>query len=506
MSNNDLILSVDGVSKQFPGVKALSNVSFRMFKGEVHALMGQNGAGKSTLIKVLTGVYPTDSGTILLGGKPIAPMSTHDAQQLGISTVYQEVNLCLNLSVAENIFIGREPKKFGMIDRKAMKKSAASLLKNRLNLDIDVSEPLSSYSIAIQQMVSIARGINIDAKVLILDEPTSSLDEKEVNQLFDIMRKLKNDGMSILFVTHFLEQVYSISDRITVLKNGELVGEYFTEDLPPMKLISAMIGKEYKAADYAKSKAAAAEQSASRQTILNVRNLERKGSINEMDFSLKKGEILGLAGLLGSGRTETVRLLFGIDKADKGHFEINGKPVHIHSPIAAIEHGFGFCPEDRKIEGLIGDLTVRENIILALQGRTGTFKTIPRSKQVEIANKYIKALGIKVTDCEQIVSKLSGGNQQKVILARWLATSPAVMILDEPTRGIDIGAKSEIIDLILDLCQEGMSFIFISSELEEVVKCCSRVVVLCDRKKIGELEGENISEAKILHLIAEGNN
>jgi simple sugar transport system ATP-binding protein len=497
---------VDGVSKQFPGVKALSKVSFRMFKGEVHALMGQNGAGKSTLIKVLTGVYPTDSGTMLLCGKPIAPLSTHDAQLLGISTVYQEVNLCLNLSIAENIFIGREPRKFGAIDWKAMKKGASLLLKNRLNLDIDVSEPLSSYSIAIQQMVSIARAINIDAKVLILDEPTSSLDENEVKQLFDIMRKLKNEGMSILFVTHFLEQVYSISDRITVLKNGELVGEYPTEDLPPMKLISAMIGKEYKAADYAKSKAASAEQSTSRQTILNVRNLERKGSINEMGFSLKKGEILGLAGLLGSGRTETVRLLFGIDKADKGHLELNGKPVHINSPMAAIENGFGFCPEDRKIEGLIGDLTVRENIILALQGRTGTLKTIPRSKQVEIANKYIKALGIKVTDCEQIVSKLSGGNQQKVILARWLATSPAVMILDEPTRGIDIGAKSEIIDLILDLCQEGMSFIFISSELEEVVKCCSRVVVLCDRKKIGELEGDDISEAKILHLIAEGNN
>jgi simple sugar transport system ATP-binding protein len=495
---------VDGVSKQFPGVKALSNVKFRMFKGEVHALMGQNGAGKSTLIKVLTGVYPPDSGTMLLCGKQISPLSTHDAQLLGISTVYQEVNLCLNLSVAENIFIGREPRKFGAIDWKSIKKSAALLLKNRLNLEIDVSEPLSSYSIAIQQMVSIARAINIDAKVLILDEPTSSLDENEVNQLFDIIRKLKNEGMSILFVTHFLEQVYSISDRITVLKNGELVGEFLTEDLPPMKLISAMIGKEYKAADYAKSKAGTAEQS-SRQTLLNVRNLERKGSINEMDLSLKKGEILGLAGLLGSGRTETVRLLFGIDKADKGLFEMSGKPVTIHSPIAAIEQGFGFCPEDRKIEGLIGDLTVRENIILALQGRAGTFKTIPRSKQVEIANKYIKALGIKVTDCEQIVSKLSGGNQQKVILARWLATSPAIMILDEPTRGIDIGAKSEIIDLILDLCQQGMSFIFISSELEEVVKCCSRVVVLCDRKKIGELYGDDISEAKILHLIAEGN-
>jgi len=455
---------------------------------------------------VLTGVYPQDTGTMLLCGKPITPLSTHDAQLLGISTVYQEVNLCLNLSVAENIFIGREPRKFGAINWKAMKKGAASLLKNRLNLDIDVAEPLSSYSIAIQQMVSIARAINIDAKVLILDEPTSSLDENEVKQLFDIMRMLKNEGMAILFVTHFLEQVYSISDRITVLKNGELVGEYLTEDLPPMKLISAMIGKEYKAADYAKSKAASEEQASSRQTLLNVKNLERKGSINAMDFSLKKGEILGFAGLLGSGRTETVRLLFGIDKADKGQFELNGKTVQIHSPIAAIEHGFGFCPEDRKTEGLIGDLTVRENIILALQGRTGTFNTIPRSKQVEIANKYIKALGIKVTDCEQIVSKLSGGNQQKVILARWLATTPAVMILDEPTRGIDIGAKSEIIDLILDLCQDGMSFIFISSELEEVVKCCSRVVVLCDRKKIGELQGDDISEAKILHLIAEGNN
>lgn len=505
MSNKNLILSVEGIDKAFPGVRALSNVNLHLYKGEVHALMGQNGAGKSTLIKVLTGVYQPDKGKIILSGKQITPETPIAAQKMGISTVYQEVNLCPNMTVAENIFVGREPRKFGAINWKLINKQAKELLL-KLNLDIDVTQLLSTYSIAVQQMVSIARALNISAKVLILDEPTSSLDENEVKLLFDVIKKLKAEGMAILFVTHFLEQTYEISDRITVLRNGEFAGEYTVEELPKLKLISAMIGKEYQENDYSKLKCKdnCSDTPEANKALLKVSNLEKRGFIYSMNLELKKGEILGLAGLLGSGRTETVRLLFGMDKAEKGEIYLNGKKVHINSPKNAIGFGFGFCPEDRKEEGIIGDLSIRENIILALQSRMGLLKNISKNKQTEIANNYIKALGIKATDCEQLVSKLSGGNQQKVILARWLATNPQILILDEPTRGIDIGAKGEIMDLITSLCLQGMSIIFISSELEEVVKCCSRVSVLCDREKIAELYNDDISEDKILQTIAEG--
>jgi galactofuranose transport system ATP-binding protein len=504
MVEKELILSVEGIDKAFPGVKALSNVYLHMYKGEVHALMGQNGAGKSTLIKVLTGVYTPDNGKIIVCGKPVAPETPLAAQKLGISTVYQEINLCPNLSVAENIFVGREPRKFGLIDWKTMNRKADELLQ-KLNIKIDVTEALSSYSIALQQMVSIARALNISCKVLILDEPTSSLDENEVRLLFSVLKKLKSEGMSILFVTHFLEQTYEISDRITVLKNGTFVGEYPVEELPKLKLISAMIGKEYTVNDYSKHKGSDTQDGKTENpTLFSVKNLARKGSVSSLNIEVKKGEVFGLAGLLGSGRTEVVRLMFGADKADNGDFFMNNKKVQIGSPKNAISYGFGFCPEDRKVEGIIGDLTVRENIVIALQARMGAFKYLSKSKQVELSDKYIKALGIKVTDCEQIISKLSGGNQQKVILARWLATDPQILILDEPTRGIDIGAKGEIMDLILDLCKQGMSILFISSELEEVVKVSDRIAVMCDRAKVKELSGDDISEERILHAITGG--
>ncbi|NLG19650.1 MAG: sugar ABC transporter ATP-binding protein [Fibrobacter sp.] len=499
---NEIVLSMENISKSFPGVKALTNVNFRMFKGEVHALMGQNGAGKSTLIKVLTGVYPNDTGTILLDGKSVRADTPLAAQKLGISTVYQEVNLCANLSVAENIFIGREPEKNGLIDWKTINKKATELLL-KLNIKINVTEMLSSYSIAVQQMVAIARAISISAKVLILDEPTSSLDENEVRLLFSVLKKLKAEGMAILFVTHFLDQTYEISDRITVLRNGALVGEYKVEDLPKMKLISAMIGKDYTRNDGDRRR----ENNSALKDVkpfFKAENIEKKGHVSSLTIECKPGEVLGLAGLLGSGRTEIVRLLFGVDKPDKGEFTLNGRKISINSPRQAISNRFGFCPEDRKVEGIIGDLTIRENIILALQSNYGIFKSIPKSKQVELADKFIKALGIKATNSEQVVSKLSGGNQQKVILARWLVTEPKLLILDEPTRGIDISAKEEIMDLVIDLCKEGMSIIFISSELEEVVRCCDRVVVMCDRKKLEELTGDDISEERILHVIAGG--
>ena len=492
MPNDTPILEMKGINMYFPGVKALSNVDFRLFKGEVHAIMGQNGAGKSTLIKVLTGVHKQNSGEITLEGKSIKPNSPLDAQKLGISTVYQEVNLCPNLTVAENVFIGRQPMKFGKINWKTMNKRSEELLA-KLNIKIDVTQLLSSYPVAIQQMVAIVRVLDISAKVLILDEPTSSLDENEVE---------------LLFITHFLDQTYRISDRITVLKNGNLIGEYKTTELPKIELIAKMLGKELSEFSYSKKDKTTAKKSEQelRKTtnVLNIKNLGKKGSIFPFDLKTNEGEILGLAGLLGSGRTEMARLIFGIDRADQGEVYLKEKKVNINAPSKAIAIGIGFCPEDRKSEGIIPDLSIKENIILALQGKYGLLKNIPVKKQTEIAENLIKALNIMTPSANQEVKKLSGGNQQKVMLAKWLATEPNVLILDEPTRGIDVGAKLEVMELVLNLSKKGMSVIFISSEIEEVIRCSNRIAVLKDKSKIAELSGEEIDEQKIMHTIAGG--
>jgi galactofuranose transport system ATP-binding protein len=493
-----------GISRSFPGVKALSGIDFRLFPGEVHALMGQNGAGKSTLIKVLTGVFPPDQGRIELSGHAIAPASPLEAQRLGISTVYQEVNLCPNLTVAENIYIGRQPMRFGRIHWKVLNEQARAALA-KLQIHIDVTQPLSVYSVAIQQMVAIARALDISAKILILDEPTSSLDEHEVDLLFQVIRRLREEGLAILFVTHFLDQTYQLADRITVLRNGELVGESRACDLPRLKLVEQMIGREVsqEASTVAPNPQAAGGQELE-PAYFEVKAFRRKGAMSPFDLQVRKGEILGLAGLLGSGRTETARLLFGADRADGGHLRIGGKTLALNSPRIAIRHGIGFCPEDRKTDGILADLTVRENIILALQAKRGVFHYLSPRKQEEVAEAYIRMLGIKTSGQEQASGKLSGGNQQKVILARWLATDPSFLILDEPTRGIDVGAKAEIMDLVMDLCRKGMAILFISSELEEVVRCCNRVAVLRDRVKIAELKGAEIDEHAILHAIAKG--
>jgi simple sugar transport system ATP-binding protein len=505
MPNDIPLLEMKGINMYFPGVKALSNVDFRLFKGEVHAIMGQNGAGKSTLIKVLTGVHKQDSGDIFLEGKSIKPNSPLDAQKLGISTVYQEVNLCPNLTVTENIFIGRQPMKFGKIDWKTMNKKSEELLA-KLNIKIDVTQLLSSYSVAIQQMVAIVRVLDISAKVLILDEPTSSLDENEVELLFKVIRKLREDGLAIIFITHFLDQTYRISDRITVLKNGSLIGEYKTSELTKIELIAKMLGKELSEFSYSKEdKTKKSEKKFKKLTnVLNIKNLGKKGSILPFNLETNQNEILGLAGLLGSGRTEIARLIFGIDKADQGEVYLKDKKVNINSPSKAIAIGIGFCPEDRKIEGIIPDLSIRENIILALQGKHGLLKTIPLKKQNEIVENLVKTLNIVTPGINQEVKKLSGGNQQKVLLAKWLATEPNVLILDEPTRGIDVGAKLEVMELVLNLSKQGMSVIFISSEIEEVIRCSNRIVVLKDKSKIAELVGEEIDEQKIMHTIAGG--
>ncbi|QYR22393.1 sugar ABC transporter ATP-binding protein [Paenibacillus sp. sptzw28] len=499
------ILQMTDIHKKFPGVKALSGVDFRLFPGEVHALMGENGAGKSTLIKVLTGVYSIDRGSVELEQAEVGIQSPQDAQNAGISTVYQEVNLCPNLSVAENIFIGRQPRRLGRIRWKEMNGSAQRLLRDRLNLEIDVTQPLQSYSVAVQQLVAIARALNISAKVLILDEPTSSLDRSEVQQLFAVMNKLKSEGLAILFVTHFLDQVYEISDRITILRNGEFVGEYPADELPRIELVSRMIGKELHMLDQLPKEAGGEASSAMDEVMLEAVGLGKKGAIEPFDLKVRRGEIVGLAGLLGSGRTELARLLFGADRAEQGTLRLSGKQRGVlHSPRQAIDSGIAFCSENRKAEGIIDDLTVRENIILALQATRGWFRTISRKRQDEIALEYIRMLNINPPNPEHLIRNLSGGNQQKVLLARWLLTDPKLLILDEPTRGIDIGAKAEIQKLVMTLSRKGMSVLFISSELEEVLRVSDRIGILRDRRKIKELAAEEISQHNVMQAIAGG--
>ena len=493
------VLEVTGIHKAFPGVKALVDAGLRLYPGEVHTLMGQNGAGKSTLIKVLTGVYQPDAGSIVLEGRAIAPRSTQDAQNLGISTVYQEVNLCPNLSVAENIFIGRYPRRFGMVDWRSMRSQAMALLA-RLEIHVDVSKPLADYPLAIQQMVAIARALNTESRVLILDEPTSSLDEAEVQMLFSVLRRLREEGMAILFVTHFLEQTYAISDRITVMRNGEREGEYACAELSRLALVNKMIGAPADAEHAGETAQGDAHEHG--EVFLRARGIARKGVLAPVDLELRRGELLGLAGLLGSGRTETARLLFGADRADEGDIEIDGKQVAFDNPRDAISAGIGFCSEDRKHEGAILALSVRENLILALQARQGIFRAIPFKRQQQLATDYVKWLGIKTASIETPIGTLSGGNQQKVLLARWLATDPRLMILDEPTRGIDVRAKQEIMDYVSNLCRKGMSILFISSELPEVLRVSDRMVVMRDRKACGEYRRGELDETSVLGVIA----
>jgi monosaccharide-transporting ATPase len=490
-----------GIEKAFAGVKALDKVDFRLFPGEVHSLMGENGAGKSTLIKVLTGAYSHDAGAIELRGERESFASPLDAQRGGISAVYQEVNLCPNLSVAENISIGREPRRLGAVRWRAVRKRAKEALA-RVNVDIDVSKQLSSYSIAVQQMVAIARAIDIKADVLILDEPTSSLDQDEVEQLFGVMRTLKERGIAIVFISHFLDQVYQISDRITVLRNGKLVGEWQTAELPRVELVSNMLGRELQTLEALEHRPKGGE--AGGVPVLSAHQLGRGAAVAPFDLAIHRGEVVGLAGLLGSGRTELARLLFGADRPDSGHIEIQGHTTNVRNPRVATAHKLAFCPENRRTEGLVEELTVRENIILALQAQRGWLRPIPRRRQDELVDKWIKALDIRPADPDRTVGTLSGGNQQKVLLARWLITEPLVIILDEPTRGIDVGAKTEVQRLVRKLCDEGMSVLFVSAELEEVLRLSDRIEVLRDRKVIAEFENsDDVTVETIVHAIAE---
>ncbi len=496
------ILVMEDISKAFPGVQALDNVSLTLKRGEILCLVGENGAGKSTLMKVLTGVDRSDSGKIILDNKEIQAKSPHHAQSLGISTVYQEINLCPNLTVAENILLGHEPYKMGWIDWAKMNRMASDTLQRLLEIDIDVTRPLGSFTVAIQQMIAIARALDIaSAKILILDEPTSSLDVHETEQLFKVMRKLKNEGVGIIFITHFIGQVFENSDRITVLRNGKLVGTYDTASITRVGLISKMIGRSLAELDEMTKIKLESSKHIKREAMLQAKGLGLTDSIEPFDLDLHAGEVVGLAGLLGSGRTETANLLFGVDKPDSGSIFMNGTEVLDYSPRGSITRGVALCPEDRKAAGIVDDLTVRENIVLAMQANRGWFKYLSLPEQYAIAEKYIALLNIATPSADQPVKNLSGGNQQKVILARWLATNPQVLILDEPTRGIDVGTKAEIQKLVLSLAEDGKACVFISSELEEVLRTSHRIIVLREREKVAEFVGE-VDENTIIHAFA----
>jgi simple sugar transport system ATP-binding protein len=497
---NDIVLSMQKICKAFPGVRALQNVDFTLRKGEIHALMGENGAGKSTLIKVLTGVFPKDSGQIHIAGinKEISVKAPQEAQNLGISTVYQEITLCPNLTVAENMFIGRGNYRF--INWRSMERKTTEMLA-KLNIPARATQQLATCSLAVQQMVAIARAVDMDCKVLILDEPTSSLDEHEVAKLFSLMRELKSRGVGIIFITHFLEQVYEVCDRITVLRNGEFVGEYEIKDLPRVQLISKMLGKELDDISALHNRKAIQAEPDITPTY-EAAGLSSTEGAKAFDFKIYKGEVNGFTGLLGSGRSESVRAIFGADKVTGGRVRIDGKDVKIRKPKDAMKQGIGYLPEDRKQDGIVEDLSVRENIILALQVMKGFFRPFSKTEAEAFADKYIKLLGIKTASTDTPIRQLSGGNQQKVILARWLLTNPKYLILDEPTRGIDVGTKVDIQKLVLKLAEDGVSVTFISSEIEEMLRTCSRLIVMRDRNIVGELRDEDMTQSKIMRTIA----
>ena len=499
------IVVMKGITIEFPGVKALDGVDLRLFPGEVHALMGENGAGKSTMIKALTGVYKINAGSIEVDGKPQTFTGTGDAQNAGVATVYQEVNLCTNLSIGENVMLGHEVRgPLGINWKKTYEKSRKFLAQMGLE-HLDPKAPLSSISIAMQQLVAIARAMVIDAKVLILDEPTSSLDANEVQDLFKIMRKIRDSGVAILFVSHFLDQIYEITDRLTILRNGKFIKEVMTKDTPRDELIGMMIGKS--AAELSQIGAKKEHKDVSgEQPIVSVRQLGLKGTINPTDLDVYPGQVVGFAGLLGSGRTELGRLLYGADKPDSGTYKLKGKKTSISDPYTALCNKIAYSTENRRDEGIIGDLTVRENILIALQATRGMFKPIPKKEADEIVDKYMKELNVRPNDPNKLIKNLSGGNQQKVLIARWLATHPDLLILDEPTRGIDIGAKAEIQQVVLDLAEQGMGVVFISSEMEEVVRLSDDIEVLKDRHKIAELVNDDtVSQETIVQTIANTN-
>lgn len=496
------VLEVAGVTKRFPGTLALDDVSFALRPGEVHALVGENGAGKSTLIKVLTGVYQPDEGEVRHLGEPVTFKRPIDAQRAGISTIYQEVNLVPLMSIAGNVFLGREPRtKAGLVDWSKMYADARELLKG-YGIDDDVKRPLHSLGVGAQQMVALARAVSTDAKVVIMDEPTSSLEPREVETLFEVLNRLHAEGIAIVYVSHRMDELYRVCDSVTVLRDGRVVHSGPLKDLPRIELVSKMLGREIKQIREEGVTAFGEEHDVEREPLLKAENLAGMRKLHDVSVSIRPGEVVGLAGLLGSGRSETARAIVGAFPLDGGSVLLAGKPLKKGKIKAAMRAGIALLAEDRKTDGIIPNLSVRENIVLAALPTLSPFGLVSKAKQDKVVKIFMERLRIKAASPEQKVSELSGGNQQKVLLARWLATGPKILLLDEPTRGIDVGAKAEVQALIDELAREGLGVLLISSELEELIDGSDRVVVLRDGSVVGELTGDGITEANVLTAIA----
>jgi galactofuranose transport system ATP-binding protein len=501
------LLAATGVCKSFDGVPALLEASLRVSAGEVHGLIGQNGAGKSTLIKILSGAQFADSGQVLLRGRPVSFADPIAAQAAGIATIHQEISLVALRSVAENIMLGREPRRFGFwLDRKAMNSQAAELL-GRFGLEIDVGRALGTYNIATQQLVAIARAVGSQARLVIMDEPTSSLDDREVDTLFGVIRKLKADDVAVVLISHRLDELYAVCERVTVMRDGRTVLEEDIAKVAKLQLVATMLGRStqevVQTGQTAFTRRGAGEATAAPAPLLRAHNLATGTRLRNVSLAVGRGEIVGLSGLLGAGRTETARALFGIDRLSSGTLEMDGVK-NWRTPREAIAAGIGFCPEDRKVEGIVADLSVRENLTLALLPRLSRMGVVDAAEQSRIVDKFIAALGIKTTGPEQAIRELSGGNQQKVLLARWLCMQPRLLILDEPTRGIDVGAKAEIQRLIDTLARDGLGVLMISSEMEELVEGCRRVGVLRDGVTVAQLEGPNLTPSQLMSAMAHG--
>lgn len=491
--SKQVLLKMEGIDKAFPGVQALKNAKLEVLKGEVHVLIGENGAGKSTLMKVLTGVYKKDSGNILFKGKEFNVKNPKEAAERGVSIIHQEFNLLPHLTVAQNIYIGREPKKNKfIIDEKKMIKDTENVLKS-LNLSIDPNERVDNLSVAEQQMVEIAKALAFKSEVLLLDEPTSALTESEIEDLFKIIKKLKKEGVGIVYISHRMEEFKHIADRITVLRDGSYIGTRIWKDVDINEIIKMMVGRDIKD-QYPKREPNIGE------VVFEAKNINRKGKLHDVSFSVKKGEILGFAGLMGAGRTEVARAIFGADPIDSGEFYLEGNKIKIKSPVDAIKNQIAYLSEDRKRDGLLLDLDVEFNTVIANIKEYSKLSIVNDKLCKKISNEKINDLKTKTPSLSQKTKFLSGGNQQKVLIGRWLCRDTKVLIFDEPTRGIDVGAKYEVYTLMKELAEKGVAIIMISSELPEILGMSDRIIVMHEGKKTGELDIKDATQEKIMSL------
>ena len=503
MSNLSPLLRMEAIDKHFNGVAALTKADFQIARGEVHALVGQNGAGKSTIIKILTGAYRKDSGEITFDGKRVEFASPEEAQNSGIATIYQEINLIPYRSVAENIFLGHAPQQFGFLDWSRMNHEAKELLR-RFDIRIDVREPLFAYNTAIQQMVAIARAVSFKAKLVIMDEPTSSLADHEVDTLYGVISQLRDAGLSVVFVSHKLDELYKVCDRVTVMRDGHTIATSEMTKITKLELVAAMLGRDIQTVRREGQTSFYGTSHVTDYTLIKAKRLQAGTKVKDVSLAVRAGEIVGLAGLLGSGRTEVAKAMFGADQIDAGTITVAGNPVRFREPIDAINLGIGFCSEDRKVEGIIPEMSVRDNLTLAILPRLTRSGIVDEVRQREIVNRFIKRLGIKTSGPEQKIKELSGGNQQKVLLARWLCMEPRLIILDEPTRGIDVGGKADIQMLIRELADAGLGVLMISSELEEIIEGCDHAFVLRDGRTVADLQRDALSEIAVMTAMAQG--